>query len=82
MSAADLRRHQRAVRHGPQTSGIVSACIAAATVSWLNVNLMSALGRKRTLISRSHQQFERPLSGKAVIREVGRLDSGSYKRNF
>ena len=31
---------------------------------------MTAIGRKRTLISRSHQQFERPLSGKADIQEL------------
>ncbi len=31
---------------------------------------MSACGRKRTLISRSHLQFERPLSGKEDIQEL------------
>ncbi len=31
---------------------------------------MSAPGRKRTLISRSHQKFERPLPGKADIQEL------------
>ncbi len=36
---------------------------------------MSASGRKRTLIPRSHQQFERPLSGKADIKLIS--DKGS-----
>ena len=30
----------------------------------------AACGRKRTLFSGSHQQFERPLSGKADIQEL------------
>jgi len=31
---------------------------------------MAGIGRKRTLISRSHQKFERLLSGKADIQEL------------